>query len=609
MGLDSLRTTTNGYSQGRLTSVSSATILGSVAYASSIGYHPNGTLAQIVHGNGVTLSVGADPNAMPRPASFATTGATSNWLTGGYSYDGAGNIRSIGQSRFTYDLVSRLKTADVLVEGATGSLVFADGFESGGTSCWGATEPPLGSPPASCQSGGSMVAQSYSYDAFGNLEQIAGNPGRMTDTDSTTNRLIGASFDAAGNMLAWSGNTYEYDAFGMVTRRCPSGCVAGQPDWRYIYTADDERFWSLGVGGLASTWSLRDLDGKVLREYDALLQPQWTQYRDSIYRDGQLLGSHYPGEGDRFYHLDHLGTPRLITDAGGAKVAYHVYMPFGEEVTSVVQDAERKKFTGHERDNLGTASAGDDQDYMHARHYNPLTARFLSTDTVGGRPGQPQSWNRYAYTHNNPLKNIDPDGHESVGITLDFLNQGLLTGEVSPQEFNENLQGRAIAGVVGGAIGFGVMAATASSFAATTAIVQGECLAFTSAPSASNPILRSVINQLFKAGDRLPGGTANAIRYELATGRAIGGTGGRLHLQAGLERMVRLDKLINSGKLGTADLKVAQGLLGDLQKAVSPVLQRTGLYAEKLLRLIYQQKANASLSTLMSGALLGVLQR
>ncbi|MFQ5614669.1 MAG: RHS repeat-associated core domain-containing protein, partial [Anaerolineae bacterium] len=37
--------------------------------------------------------------------------------------------------------------------------------------------------------------------------------------------------------------------------------------------------------------------------------------------------------------------------------------------------------------------------------------RFLSPDPLAPEPGEPQSWNRYAYVVNNPLNYIDPTGH------------------------------------------------------------------------------------------------------------------------------------------------------------------------------------------------------
>lgn len=70
------------------------------------------------------------------------------------------------------------------------------------------------------------------------------------------------------------------------------------------------------------------------------------------------------------------------------------------------------KFTGHERDLNSPAGAGDDLDYMHARHCSPVTGRFLSVDPAGEsiNPQTPQSWNRYNYVQSNPLKYSDPSG-------------------------------------------------------------------------------------------------------------------------------------------------------------------------------------------------------
>ena len=69
-------------------------------------------------------------------------------------------------------------------------------------------------------------------------------------------------------------------------------------------------------------------------------------------------------------------------------------------------------FTGHVHDNTGpypTQNVG--LIYMNARYYLPEVGRFVSADTIVPEPGNPQSYNRYSYGFNNPVKYIDPSGH------------------------------------------------------------------------------------------------------------------------------------------------------------------------------------------------------
>ncbi|MES1243845.1 MAG: RHS repeat-associated core domain-containing protein [Acidobacteriota bacterium] len=482
------RTISPGYTSGFLTSVPGW---------GTLSYHPNGMVNQITHSNGVTDTQANDPDGMRRPSAISSAKvSTTLWSSGAYTYDGSGNVVKTGNGYFLYDRVSRLIEGRVY-SGATG----------GGTQKW----------------------QSYSYDAFGNIVSIGGTSGRATPTSAMTNRLNGAGtlYDAAGNLTIWNGNSYQYDGFNQMIRM-----KSGAEDWVYVYTPGDERLWSYRVGGGASLWALRDLDGRILREYEA--HTSWSAFKDYIYRGSQLLGSVHPAEGTRHFHLDHLGTPRLVTagskggdfytlapcrvldtrnqaaplsagetrtialagacgipstasavslnltvidataqgeltawpsnepqpvasaisyqvgtnranngmlklgngalsfyanqpsgtahlvldvngystEDAGTVLAYHVYYPFGEEATVFNQDTEQMKFTGHERDLASLAGAGDDLDYMHARHASPLTGRFLSMDPAGEsfNPKAPQSWNRYAYVQGNPLAYLDPTG-------------------------------------------------------------------------------------------------------------------------------------------------------------------------------------------------------
>lgn len=47
-----------------------------------------------------------------------------------------------------------------------------------------------------------------------------------------------------------------------------------------------------------------------------------------------------------------------------------------------------------------------------------MQGRFTSADPllVSGRPGSPQSWNRYAYVMNNPGRLVDPTGMETLPV-------------------------------------------------------------------------------------------------------------------------------------------------------------------------------------------------
>ena len=69
-------------------------------------------------------------------------------------------------------------------------------------------------------------------------------------------------------------------------------------------------------------------------------------------------------------------------------------------------DGVRQQFTSKERD----VETG--LDYFGARYFTSVQGRFTSTDPLkaSARPVAPQSWNRYSYVLNNPLKLIDPTG-------------------------------------------------------------------------------------------------------------------------------------------------------------------------------------------------------
>jgi RHS repeat-associated protein len=66
-----------------------------------------------------------------------------------------------------------------------------------------------------------------------------------------------------------------------------------------------------------------------------------------------------------------------------------------------------KLFTGQRLDATGLY-------YYNARYYDATIGRFISPDSIIPHPYNPQSFNRYSYCLNNPLKYIDPSGHDGV---------------------------------------------------------------------------------------------------------------------------------------------------------------------------------------------------
>jgi RHS repeat-associated protein len=121
-----------------------------------------------------------------------------------------------------------------------------------------------------------------------------------------------------------------------------------------------------------------------------------TNSADAIYNDTRTT----------YYHGDHLGSARLLSTYLGAPVWSATYLPFGQEWNPQMTP-NHYKFTGDERD--GETGL----DHAQFRQYSSQFGRWASPDPAGLAavdPSNPQSWNRYAYALNNPLKYIDPTG-------------------------------------------------------------------------------------------------------------------------------------------------------------------------------------------------------
>ncbi len=57
--------------------------------------------------------------------------------------------------------------------------------------------------------------------------------------------------------------------------------------------------------------------------------------------------------------------------------------------------------------------------YYGARYFDPQLGRFVQSDSIIPNPGDPVSFDRYAYVRNNPIKYNDPTGHWYCGDQYD----------------------------------------------------------------------------------------------------------------------------------------------------------------------------------------------
>jgi RHS repeat-associated protein len=106
-------------------------------------------------------------------------------------------------------------------------------------------------------------------------------------------------------------------------------------------------------------------------------------------------------EARTFYYIsDHIGTSQLIVDSAGVVVWQGNYAPFGQ-VDVVINELENSfRFPGQVLDSESGLY------YNWHRFYDPETGRYISADPIGLAGGI----NLYAYTENDPINWIDPEG-------------------------------------------------------------------------------------------------------------------------------------------------------------------------------------------------------
>lgn len=316
----------------------------------------------------------------------------------------------------------------------------------------GTTSVANGAPATLLQNG---LNQTFSYDSFGNLLQNGG----FNNSYTAQNQMFGYTYDAAGNLLSNYLTTMTWDA---ESKLISAGGAT------YVYDADGNRVEKQGVGVTDTIF----FGGRPIARYTG---GSWT---DLIYGPNGMFAEVAGTESasPNYRLLDHLGnqvgtvgSTILLTDPLD-------YAPFGQAFSGSTNDPYM--FTGKERDQESGL------DYFGARYYASNMGRFMSPDYNDiddgpdpipyANPRNPQSLNLYTYVGNNPVSNVDDDGHyleASSGSDNSggALPAGTCTGIIGcVAGFLKNLAGDILGG---GGPGPGTLPLTAFSFGVHSTVV------------------------------------------------------------------------------------------------------------------------------------------
>jgi RHS repeat-associated protein len=107
-----------------------------------------------------------------------------------------------------------------------------------------------------------------------------------------------------------------------------------------------------------------------------------------------------------FVLSDQVGSTTVTANADGTWNSEIRYSAFGEIRYSNGITQTNYRYTGQ----LAQAELG--LDYYVARWYDPITAHFAQADTEAPKLGQSQTFDRYMYANDNPIRYNDPTGHD-----------------------------------------------------------------------------------------------------------------------------------------------------------------------------------------------------
>lgn len=283
------------------------------------------------------------------------------------------------------------------------------------------------------QSGGTTNnTYTYTYDADGNrltAVTTGSNPAGQTLTYNPGNQIssTGYSYDGGGNLTAAPGATYTYNGAQQMTQAIVSGVTS-----TYTYAGADQ---NRVLSETNSSVTAKIVYGRT----DQQGQPEIAQYNVNnnqayIFSDpvtGQPLMPITSSDQDCLLVFDGLNNPvGLLTDFATNAFTYQ-YDPWGVQVLTAGgtgNGAAQNPYAFH----AGIKDKGSGLIKFGLRWYNPVTGTWTQQDTLDA-PLDPANANRYAYTGDDPINNLDPTGKVlglgcAAGIAFGV---GLVVGGVS----------------------------------------------------------------------------------------------------------------------------------------------------------------------------------
>ncbi|WP_078429744.1 choice-of-anchor L domain-containing protein [Alkalihalobacterium alkalinitrilicum] len=406
----------------------------------------------------------------------------------------------------------------------------------------------------------------YTYDEVGNIVSEQNEISMNIDIVPSS---ITASYSSGNQVNTMNDHTMIHDEDGNLTTGVLQG---GQAEFEY-----DSRNRLVSTGHTEYTYDINDqrvalTEGGETTKYVVNPIAHLSQVLMETDSEGNLLNSYIYGIGligfedeqfDYFtYHQDYRGSTTAITDEEATVVARYMYDPFGNIIAKEGNVDQPYLYTGQ----YGVETDHNGLLFMRARYYQPETQRFLNEDIVKGSVLLGQSYNRYAYSRNNPVMFVDPDGewaHIAIGAGI-----GAIVGGVTAAIAGDGIKD-VVAGTLGGAVAGGITAA-AAPVALGAGLVGGTAITVTSGAGAgiAGELTSSLVKwEKPKGSDIATAALLGAIPIKTGTSKYLQNTNtglknlqkGLNNAQYGLSKQAQANVAKQKKSLNN-QLKVAKGL-------------------------------------------------